>query len=159
VRQHRGTRIALASACFVGLVGVVAILVAGLARPTAAHPLVGTHTAMASMAGSHSAMVDSQLPAAQSAQGTVVRLHQRVVHLTIRNFAFQPARLVVSPGTRLIWTNIDSVQHTVASTKGAWSSKVLDTSRQFARVFGKAGTFPYHCSIHPFMHGMIVVKK
>jgi plastocyanin len=162
VRQHRGTRIALGSAVLVGLIGTGTILGVGMARHTGAHPLATTHTAAASMAGSGSAMahmVDSHLPATMSTQGTVVRLHQRVVRLTIHNFAFQPARLVVSPGTRLVWTNTDSDPHTVDSTKGVWSSEALDTGSQFARVFSQAGTFPYYCSIHPFMHGTIVVQK
>ena len=91
--------------------------------------------------------------------GTVVRLHQKVVRVSIHNFAFGPARLEVSRGTRLIWTNTDSDPHTVTSDKGLWASDALDTGNQFARVFKQAGTFPYHCSIHPFMHGTIIVKK
>jgi plastocyanin len=86
-------------------------------------------------------------------------LHQKVVRLSIHNFAVGPARLEVSQGTRLIWTNTDSDPHTVTSDKGVWASDALDTGNQFARVFKTAGTFPYHCSIHPFMHGTIIVKK
>lgn len=92
--------------------------------------------------------------------GTVVRLHQRLVHVTIVNYAFSPARLVVSPGTRIMWTNQDGDPHTIASTKGAWTtSGALDTGAHFARVFKKGGTFTYYCSIHPFMHGTVIVKK
>ena len=91
--------------------------------------------------------------------GTVVQLHQRVVRVSIANYAFRPARLVVSPGTRIIWTNKDGDPHTVTSTKGLWASDALDTDNQFVRVFKKAGTFPYYCAIHPFMHGTIIVKK
>ncbi len=91
--------------------------------------------------------------------GTVMRLHQRSVKVTISNFAFQPARLVVSPGTKIIWTNKDSDPHTVDSTTNVWTSEALDTDGQFARTFTKTGTFPYYCSIHPFMHGTVYVKK
>ena len=55
--------------------------------------------------------------AAPASQKTVVALHRRVVRLTIHNFAFQPARLIVSPGTRLIWTNTDSDPHTVPADR------------------------------------------
>ena len=170
--KRRGTRIVLGSGVLVGLAGLAAILGAGLAHPTGAHPLASMHTAMAPMASMHTGvapmagsnaamapMVDSHMAAATSAQAAVVRLHQRVVRLTIHNFAFQPARLVVSPGTRLVWTNQDSDPHTVDSTKGIWSSEALDTGTTFARVFSKTGTFPYYCSIHPFMHGTIIVQK
>jgi plastocyanin len=96
---------------------------------------------------------------AAGAAAAVVRLHQHVVNVSIMNFAFGPARLVVSPGTRIVWTNQDSDPHTVDSTKGVWTSEALDTDSQFARVFPTTGTFPYYCSIHPFMHGTIVVKS
>lgn len=91
--------------------------------------------------------------------GTTVELHRKVVHVTVLNFKFMPASLVVSPGTRIIWTNQDSDPHTIDSTKNVWSSEALDTGDHFARTFGKAGTFPYYCSIHPFMHGTVIVKK
>jgi plastocyanin len=94
-----------------------------------------------------------------AAGSTITRLHQKVVRVTISNFAFHPAKLVVSPGTKIIWTNKDSDPHTVDSTKNVWTSEALDTDGQFARTFKKAGTFAYYCSIHPFMHGTIVVKK
>jgi plastocyanin len=100
----------------------------------------------------------AQLAAARGVNGTVVRLHQKVVRVRIHNVAFGPARLEVSRGTRIIWTNTDSDPHTVTSDTGLWASDALDTGTQFARVFTKAGTFPYHCSIHPFMHGTIIVK-
>jgi plastocyanin len=89
----------------------------------------------------------------------VVMLHRNVVRLTISNFAFSPANVVVSPGTTLIWTNKDSDPHTVDSTKNIWSSDALDTGNRFSRVFSKSGTFTYYCSIHPFMHGTVTVKK
>jgi plastocyanin len=162
MRQHLGTHFTLASAGFVGLVAVGATVGVGLARPTGAHPLAGTNPAAASMVESHSAMAsmaEYHLPAAKTTQGTVIHLHQRVVHLTIQNFAFEPARLVVSPGTRLVWTNKDTAPHTVTSTKGIWSSAVLNTGSQFARTFSTAGSFPYYCSIHPFMRATIIVHK
>jgi plastocyanin len=91
--------------------------------------------------------------------GTVVRLHQHLVRVSIVTFAFKPARLVVSLGTRIVWTNKDSDPHTVASAKGLWASDALDTDEHFARTFNKVGTFAYYCAIHPFMHGVIIVTK
>lgn len=89
----------------------------------------------------------------------VILLHHAVVRLTIDNFAFSPANLVISPGTKLVWINKDSDPHTVTSTKNIWASEALDTGDQFTRVFSKLGTFTYYCEIHPFMHGTVTVKK
>jgi plastocyanin len=91
-------------------------------------------------------------------KGTVVQLHRRTVHVSIHNYTFVPASLVVSRGTQIIWTNTDQDPHTVVSNKQIWSSDALDTTDQFKRAFKITGSFPYHCSIHPFMHGTIIVK-
>jgi plastocyanin len=150
-KYHLDRRIALFSAVLV--LGGSAALVLG-STGLGSHPSQTQATAH-SMAG----MSTAQPTSAAAAAAVVVRLHQHVVNVSIMNFAFGPARLVVSPGTRIVWTNKDSDPHTVDSTKGAWTSEALDTDSQFARVFKNTGTFPYYCSIHPFMHGTIVVKK
>jgi plastocyanin len=98
-------------------------------------------------------------PAQKSHPNTAILLHRHVVRVTISNFAFKPAHLVVSPGTRIVWTNHDSDPHTVTSDVGIWSSSALDTDSRFSRTFQQGGTFHYHCQIHPFMHGTVTVKK
>lgn len=86
-----------------------------------------------------------------------MELHQHVVKVKIMNFAFMPARVEVSAGTRVVWTNQDSDPHTVTTDKKGFSSQALDTGQTYARVMSKAGTITYHCTIHPFMHGTVVV--
>ncbi len=139
-----------------GALGSVAVAVAVVAV------VAGSGLALARTPAGTNGMIGmpmGQPAATQGMSGTVTQLHQRVVRVTIHNFAFGPARLVVSPGTRIVWTNTDSDPHTVDGAKGLWSSEALDTGNQFAHVFAKAGTFSYYCSIHPYMHGTIVVKK
>ncbi len=135
---HRSTRRRAAGA---------AVLAAGLGL-AAATAWGGAHPAAA-----------STRPAVHYPRGTVVELHRRVVRVTISNFAFHPARLVVSPGTRVIWTNQDSDPHTVSATTGKWASDALDTGDHYTRTFTRAGTLSYYCAIHPFMHGSVTVQK
>jgi plastocyanin len=96
--------------------------------------------------------------AARSSGATTVRLHRAVVRVTIEDFKFRPARLVVSRGTRVVWTNKDSDPHTIKSRTARWSSAALDTGRSFSVVARRAGTFTYICTIHPFMHAAVTVK-
>jgi plastocyanin len=96
--------------------------------------------------------------AATAATATTVKLHRPVVRVAIHDFKFQPARVVVSRGTRVIWTNKDSDPHTISSKPAHWSSQALDTGKSFATVTKKAGTFAYICTIHPFMHATVVVR-
>jgi plastocyanin len=79
--------------------------------------------------------------------------------VTIGNFTFGPADLVVRPGTTVTWVNGDDVPHTVvAADAKLFRSKVLDTDGRFSFTFSQPGTYAYFCSIHPHMTGKIVVK-
>jgi plastocyanin len=111
------------------------------------------------------AVAAGQMPmpatAGAAARPASVELHRRVVRVKIVNFAFVPARLVVSPGTRIVWTNDDSDPHTVTSdvTSGGLSSAALDTGGHYAVVVRHIGTDTYHCTIHPYMHGSVLVER
>ncbi len=45
----------------------------------------------------------------------------------------------------------------ITSNMGKWDSNTIPPGATFSHVFRKAGTFRYHCSIHPSMKGKIVV--
>jgi plastocyanin len=76
----------------------------------------------------------------------------------IVNFAFKPKTITITRGTKVKWTNRGTVNHTTTSNKGLWDSGPLAPGQTFARVFKKAGTFRYHCSIHSTMRGKIIVS-
>lgn len=74
----------------------------------------------------------------------------------IKNFAFRPATLKVSRGTQVRWTNASKVPHTATRTNGFDTRRIAPGSSASVR-FKRTGTFSYHCKIHPFMEGKIVV--
>jgi len=76
----------------------------------------------------------------------------------IKDFAFAPKETTVPVGTTLTWTNKDSEPHTVMTTDKAIASKALDTDNQYAFTFNLAGTYTYHCSLHPYMTATVVVR-
>jgi plastocyanin len=80
--------------------------------------------------------------------------------VTIDNFAFAPALLIIAPGTKVTWTNKDEEPHTVVSADGGqtFKSPALDTDDKFSFTFDKPGSYKYFCSIHSHMVGTIVVK-
>jgi len=78
--------------------------------------------------------------------------------VSIKNFAFAPASLSVAVGTTVTWTNGDSTAHTATADDGTFDSKNIAAGATFSQAFETAGTFPYHCSIHPNMTGTIEVK-
>ena len=77
----------------------------------------------------------------------------------ISNFAFDPSSLTVKVGTTVTWTNQDSAPHTITSDAGDWDSGQLSNGQSFSHTFDQAGTFAYHCSVHPSMTGTIVVTQ
>jgi plastocyanin len=91
-------------------------------------------------------------PSAGTALAATARARVKIV-----DFAFRPKTLSVAKGTRVKWVNRGNVTHTTTSNKGLWNSGKLAPGDTFSRVFKKAGTFKYHCSIHPSMVGKIVV--
>ena len=73
------------------------------------------------------------------------------------NRAFMPDTLEIDAGTTVTWTNTDSVSHTSTSNATGWDSGIIAPGRQFSFTYQTAGTFPYHCAIHPGMVGTVVV--
>src|SRR5689334_18196505 len=77
---------------------------------------------------------------------------------TLGSSAFMPDALTVPAGTTVTWTNTDSVAHTSTSDAKGWDSGIVVPGGQFSRSFQTAGTFKYHCAIHPGMIGTVVVR-
>ena len=77
---------------------------------------------------------------------------------TLGNRAFVPAELNIAPGTLVTWINADSTTHTSTSNVDGWHSGNIAPGGEFSFAFQTAGTFQYHCAIHPGMVGTVVVR-
>ena len=79
--------------------------------------------------------------------------------ISISNFAFSPSSITVLPGTKVTWTNNDSVAHTIISdSDNLLNSQNIEPGDTFSYTFTTPGTTAYHCSIHPSMTGTITVQ-
>jgi plastocyanin len=77
----------------------------------------------------------------------------------ISDFKFAPASVTVKPSARVAVTNEDSTAHTATADDGhSFDTGTLAQGASQTISVSKAGSYPYHCSIHPFMHGTLVVK-
>jgi plastocyanin len=81
--------------------------------------------------------------------------------VTIRDMMFSPADITVKTGTTVTWTNQDSIAHTVVETDGQNGPKsdTLEPNESYSFTYETAGTFKYHCSIHPNMTGAVTVTE
>jgi plastocyanin len=77
---------------------------------------------------------------------------------TIKDLAFEPADLTTAVGGQVTWTNMDGVAHTVTLDDGSVDSGNLQNGATFSHTFTSAGTFAYHCNIHPSMKGTVTVS-
>lgn len=80
--------------------------------------------------------------------------------IVIQNFSFTPQTVTVAPGATVCWENhASATNHTSTSDTAVWDSGTLMTNQTFSRTFSTGGSFPYHCTIHPFMTGTVVVDN
>lgn len=80
--------------------------------------------------------------------------------ITIDNYTFRPGIVTIPKGTTVVWTNKDDDVHTIKSQDGptTFSSPALQAGSRYGFTFNRAGTYQYICTVHPFMHGVIVVR-
>jgi plastocyanin len=64
------------------------------------------------------------------------------------NTSFNPKQITVKAGTTVVWTNKDTMAHTVTADNNSFDSGNLNPGDTFKFTFTKAGTFPYHCKYH-----------
>jgi predicted lipoprotein with Yx(FWY)xxD motif/plastocyanin len=76
---------------------------------------------------------------------------------TIVDFDFSPASITVGVGGTVTWKNTGTRNHTVTADDGSFDSGSLASGATFTETFTKAGSYTYHCSIHPSMTATVVV--
>lgn len=81
--------------------------------------------------------------------------------VTIQDFAFSPANITVKTGTKVTWTNKDSMPHTVTETDSLNGPKsdTLSPGQSYSFTFTAPGTYHYHCTIHSGMTGTVTVTE
>jgi plastocyanin len=72
---------------------------------------------------------------------------------------FSPNPIQITAGDTVTWRNNASVTHTATSDTGAWDTGTLASGATSGAVaFPSAGTFTYHCAIHPSMVASVIVS-
>ena len=79
--------------------------------------------------------------------------------ITIKDFAYGDP-LTVAPGVTVSITNMDTAAHTVTADEGsAFDAEVKGGGGTATFTAPSApGSYPYHCTFHPGMHGTLIVK-
>ncbi len=159
---------------FFRLLSAAVIAIALLASPVKAvvhhRPETHAHRGHVSHRRAHArtrAHAHARSHAVNRAGGAILALTPRARHttahaasdttVTIADFSFTPASITIHVGDTVTWTNHGPSAHTATADNGSFNTGVLKKGQSASHTFTKAGTFTYICSIHPFMHGTVVV--
>jgi plastocyanin len=80
------------------------------------------------------------------------------VSVSIKGFAFNPAAITAKVGQTITFTNEDSAPHTATLDDGSCTTPQIAPGSADGLMFTAAGTYPFHCSVHPTMKGTITVS-
>jgi plastocyanin len=78
--------------------------------------------------------------------------------ITIHNFMYQPNPAHVKVGEVITVTNTDGTNHSLTADNGAFTTGVFSSGSK-TLIINKPGTYTFHCQIHNFMTGTIIVSS
>lgn len=100
-----------------------------------------------------------QVAAGEAAADTAAARGGAAAAMEMKGVAFLPNRREISPGTTVTWTNNDPVVHSVTADDGSWDSGPIEPGKTWSRTFTQPGEYAVHCTPHPFMKVLIVVRQ
>ena len=138
----------LAILSFLAVALILAGCVGQAAQPAATAGAPTATPTSAAQGGQAVVVVATATPQAQASAASV----------KISGFAFSPADLPITAGTKVTWTNDDSTAHSIVSSDlPALSSPILPNGGTYEFTFAQPGTYAYHCGIHASMKGTVTV--
>ncbi len=154
-----------------GTVGKVTATYSFVARASGIYEFVCTYHAQVGMIGYLVVLPNAAYTQATTTVSTTSGVQAVAVSIaagqtSYPNKGFTPDNITLVIGTNntVTWTNNDASIHTVTSTsvpQGAepFSSGYLNTGDTYTYIFTTAGVYEYHCQLHPWMTGFVIVKS
>ena len=76
----------------------------------------------------------------------------------IAQYKFATDTVRIAAGATVVWANDDVAEHTVTFHGTEPGSPTIAPGGTFSHRFDRPGTYPYHCTPHPFMKGVVIVR-
>ena len=114
---------------------------------------------------------------AQADLGPIVALTGlSAVQIDIKDYAYARPNIKITKGTRVTWTNQDTVEHNVMQQHDdsdvahaapsvadvrpdVFAGPLLAKGGRYSFTFTEVDSYPYHCAPHPAMKGTVVVTE
>jgi plastocyanin len=77
---------------------------------------------------------------------------------TLTTAAYSPSPMTVSVGTIVTWMNNDTSTHNSTADNGGFATGSIAPGASANVTLRTAGTYVYHCTIHPGMVGTLTVQ-
>ena len=123
--------------------------IAGIALVISACSSSGASTAPAASVAAPAASAAGAACAPASGSGTVA--------VSVKDFAFDPATITAKVGDTVTFSNTGAAPHTATLDAGGCTTPTIQPGSSSGLTFSAAGSYPFHCTIHPGMKGTITV--
>jgi plastocyanin len=77
----------------------------------------------------------------------------------MKTMTFSPNRIEIAAGSTVVWTNNDQLVHTISADDGSWDSGPIEPGKTWTHTFTQPGEYAFHCTPHPFMKAVVVVRQ
>jgi len=158
--RHRGTQVQIVSRPFslgaFALTGLALFAVAFVCGRYLGQLDAGAAGESAPAVQTASAVTPAAAPA--STPATDQTNASKVATVTIKLMKFSPEQIEIKAGETVDWKNADLTPHTATAPTKDFDSGPINANASWRQTFAKPGTFPYVCTFHPEMHGIVVVK-
>jgi plastocyanin len=74
-------------------------------------------------------------------------------------WGFDPQQISIRAGDSISFTDAGKEIHTFTADDGSFDTGTLSPGEAKSVVFDHAGSFSYHCSLHPWMTGTVIVTQ
>lgn len=75
------------------------------------------------------------------------------------NQFYMPVNASVPKDSSVTWSNKDIAPHTATADDGSFDASTINPGSMASAMIKGQGTVPYHCNIHPLMHGSLQVSS
>ncbi|MFL5650277.1 MAG: cupredoxin domain-containing protein [Chloroflexota bacterium] len=111
----------------------------------------GGSSAAASAAGAPSAAASAAGAPCAEASGS------GSVTVSVKDFSFDPSTVNAKVGDTITFSNTGAAPHNATLDAGGCATPDIQSGKSDGLTFTAAGSYPFHCSIHPQMKGTITV--
>ena len=93
-----------------------------------------------------------------SSVSTSITIPQGAAAQQVKTY-YLPNPSTVTANSKVTWNNKDIAPHTATATDGSFDTGIMNVGSSGSAIVRAQGTVPYHCTIHPWMNGMLQVTS